>query len=68
MSIGSIQVWLQKFDNVIEECKTVGATVTDEMKRIYLMKNINEEIIQADIDFVVQGADKESFPRPYIKL
>jgi len=32
---GSIQVWLQKFDDAIEECETMGATVTDKMKRIY---------------------------------
>jgi hypothetical protein len=43
---GSIQVWLQKFDDAIEECEMMGATVTDEMKRIYLMKNINEKIFE----------------------
>jgi hypothetical protein len=43
---GSIQVWLQKFDDTIEECEMMGATVTDEMKRIYLMKNINEKIFE----------------------
>ena len=39
---GSIQVWLQKFDDVIEEWKTTWATVTDEIKMIYLMKNVNK--------------------------
>jgi hypothetical protein len=40
---GLIQVWLQKFDDAIKECETMGANVTDEMKRIYLMKNVNEK-------------------------
>jgi hypothetical protein len=35
---GAIQVWLQKFDDAIEECETMGAMVTDEMKGVYLMK------------------------------
>jgi len=49
---GSIQVWLQKFDDAIKECEMMGATVTDEMKRIYLMKNINEKIISGQIQHV----------------
>ncbi len=40
---GSIQVWLQKFDDAIEECETMGATVTNKMKQIYLMRNVNEK-------------------------
>jgi hypothetical protein len=43
---GSIQVWLQKFDDAIEECETIGAMVTDEMKHIYLMENVNEKIFE----------------------
>jgi len=42
---GSIQVWLQRFDDAIEECETMGAAVTDGMKRIYLMKNVNEKYL-----------------------
>ncbi len=34
--LGSIQVWLQKFDDVIEVCKTMGVMISNEMKRIYL--------------------------------
>jgi hypothetical protein len=43
---GSIQVWLQKFVNAIEKCETTGATVTDEIKRIYLMKNVSKKIFE----------------------
>jgi hypothetical protein len=60
---GLIQVWLQKFDDAIKECEMMGATVTDEMKRIHLMNNINEKIFGADADFVVQSTDKEIVPR-----
>jgi hypothetical protein len=37
---------MQKFDDAVEECETMGATVTDEMKRIYLIKNLNKRIFK----------------------
>jgi hypothetical protein len=27
---GSLPLWLQKFDDAIEECETMGAVITDE--------------------------------------
>jgi hypothetical protein len=41
---GSLQMWLQWFDNAIEECETLEATHTDEMQWAYLMQNLNEKI------------------------
>ena len=43
---GSLQAWLQRFDDAVEECKTTEATTTDEMKCIYLMRNLNKKILQ----------------------
>jgi predicted peroxiredoxin len=43
---GSIEVLLPKLYDVIKECKTMGVTVTYEMKRIYLMMNVNEKIFK----------------------
>ena len=39
---GSLQTWMQKFDDTVEECETLGATIKDETKRIYLMRNLND--------------------------
>jgi hypothetical protein len=65
---GSIQVWLQKFDDAIEECETLGATVTDEMKRIYLMKNINEKIFEQTLALWQGVLTRKSFPDRYDTL
>lgn len=43
---GSLQTWLQKFDDAVEECETMGVVITDETKRIYLMKNLNKKIFE----------------------
>jgi hypothetical protein len=43
---GSLQRWLQCFDDAIKECKTLGTTSTDEMQRAYLMLNLNEKIFE----------------------
>jgi hypothetical protein len=34
---GLLQSWRKQFDDVIKECKTMGAALTDEIKRTYLM-------------------------------
>jgi hypothetical protein len=65
---GSIQVWLQKFDDAIEECETMGATVTDEMKRIYLMKNLNEKIFEQTLVLWRGVLTRKSFPDKYDAL
>jgi len=65
---GSIQVWLQKFDDAIEECETMGATVTDEMKRIYLMKNVNEKIFEQTLVLWRGVLTRKSFPAKYDTL
>jgi hypothetical protein len=65
---GSIQVWLQKFDDAIKECETMGATVTDEMKRIYLMKNINEKIFELTLVLWQGVLTRKSFPDKYDTL
>jgi hypothetical protein len=43
---GSIQVWLQQFNDGIKECETMGATISNELKCIYLMQNINKKIFE----------------------
>jgi hypothetical protein len=65
---GSIQVWLQKFDDAIEECETMGATVIDEMKRIYLMKNLNEKIFEQTLVLWRGVLMRKSFPDKYDAL
>lgn len=65
---GSIQVWLQKFDDAIEESETLGATVTDEMKRIYLMKNINEKIFEQTLVLWRGVLTRKAFPDKYDTL
>ena len=65
---GSIQVWLQKFDDAIEESETLGATVTDEMKRIYLMKNINEKIFEQTLVLWRGVLTRKAFPNKYDTL
>jgi hypothetical protein len=65
---GSIQVWLQKFDNAIEECKTMGANVTNGMKRIYLMKNVNKKIFKQMLVLWRGILTRKSFPDKYDTL
>jgi uncharacterized protein YifE (UPF0438 family) len=65
---GLIQVWLKKFDDAIEECETLGATVTDEMKRIYLMKNINEKLFEQTLVLWQGVITRMSFPDRYHTL
>jgi len=65
---GSIQVWLQKFDDAIKECETMGANVTDEMKRIYLMKNVNEKIFEQTLVLLRGVLTRKSFPDKYDSL
>jgi len=62
---GLIQVWLQKFDDAIKECETMGANVTDEMKRIYLMKNVNEKIFKQTLALWHGVLTRKSFPNKY---
>jgi hypothetical protein len=64
----SIQVWLQKFDDAIEECETMGATVTDKMKRIYLIKNVNEKIFEQMLVLWRGVLTQKSFPDKYDTL
>jgi hypothetical protein len=57
------QSWkCQKFDDAIEECETMGATVTDEMKIIYLMKNINEKIFEQTLILLGSVLTRKTFP------
>jgi hypothetical protein len=65
---GCIQVWLQRFDDAIEECETMGAMGTDEMKRIYLMKNINEKTYEQTEVMWCGVLMKKSFPDKYDSL
>lgn len=43
---GLLQMWLQCFDDAVEECETLGAMLTDDMQRTYLMHNLNEKIFE----------------------
>jgi hypothetical protein len=45
-----------------------GATVTDEVKRIYLMKNINEKIFKWTLFLWCRGLTWKSFPDKYDTL
>ena len=65
---GSIQVWLQRFDDAIEECETMGAVVSDEFKRIYLMRNINEKIFEQTLILWRGVLTRKTFPDRYDTL
>jgi hypothetical protein len=65
---GSIQMWLQKFDDAIKECETMGANVTNEMKRIYSMKNVNEKIFEQTLVLWRGVLTRKSFPDQYDSL
>jgi hypothetical protein len=53
---------------LIEECKKMGETVTDEMKRMYLMKNVNEKIVEQTLVFWYGILTRKSFPDKYDTL
>jgi hypothetical protein len=61
-------MWLQRFDDSIEECETMGATVTDNMKRIYLMQNVNERIFEQTLVLWRVVLTHKSFPNTYDAL
>jgi hypothetical protein len=44
--MGSLQMWLKRVDDAIEECETFRATLTDDMQLAYLMQNLNEKIFE----------------------
>jgi hypothetical protein len=60
---GSIQMWLQKFDDAIEECETLGATLTDEMQRACLMQNLNEKIFEQTLLLWRGVLTRSTFPQ-----
>ena len=65
---GSIQAWLQRFDDAVEECETMGATITDETKRIYLMRNLNEKIFEQTLVLWRGVLTRKTFPDKYDAL
>jgi hypothetical protein len=65
---GSLQAWLQRFDDAIEECETLGATLTDEMQRAYLMQNLNEKIYEQTLLLWRGVLTRTSFPQTYDAL
>jgi hypothetical protein len=65
---GSLQMWLQRFDDAIEECETLGATLTDEMQRAYLMQNLNEKIFEQTLLLWIGVLTITSFPQTYDAL
>jgi hypothetical protein len=60
---GSLQTWLQRFDDAIEECKTLGATLTDDMQRTYLMHNLNEKIFEQTLVLWRGVLTRTNFPQ-----
>jgi hypothetical protein len=62
---GSLQAWLQRFDDAVEECETMGATITDETKRIYLMRNLNEKIFEQTLVLWRGVLTRKTFPDTY---
>jgi hypothetical protein len=65
---GSLQAWLQRFDDAVEECETMGATITDETKRIYLMRNLNEKIFEQTLVLWRGVLTRKTFPDTYEAL
>jgi hypothetical protein len=65
---GSLQSWLQRFDDGIEECETTGTTLTDETQRIYMMKNLNEKIFEQTLVLWRGVLTRSSFPQTYDAL
>ncbi len=65
---GSLQMWLQWFDDAIEECETLGTTLTDEMQRAYLMQNLNEKIFEQTLLLWRGVLTRTSFPQMYDAL
>ena len=65
---GSLQSWLQRFDDAIKECETLGATLTDEMQRTYLMQNINEKIFEQTLLLWRGVLTRSTFPQTYDAL
>ena len=65
---GSLQSWLQRFDDAVEECETMGAVVTDETKRTYLMKNLNEKIFEQALVLWRGVLTRANFPQKYDAL
>jgi hypothetical protein len=65
---GSLQAWLQRFDDAVEECETMGAMITDETKPIYLMRNLNEKIFEQTLVFWRGVLTRKTFPDTYEAL
>ncbi len=65
---GSLQSWLQRFVDGVEECETMGAIITDETKHIYLMKNLNEKIFEQTLVLWRGVLTRANFPQTYDAL
>jgi hypothetical protein len=65
---GSLQAWLPRFDDAGDECETLGATSTDETKRIYLMRNLNEKIFEQTLVLWRGILTRKTFPDTYETL
>jgi hypothetical protein len=65
---GSLQMWLQRFDDAIEECETLGATLTDDMQGSYLMQNLNENIFEQTLLLWRGDLTRTNFPQTYDAL
>ncbi len=65
---GSLQTWLQRFDDAIDECKSLGATLTDDMQRTYLMHNLNGKIFEQTLLLWRGVLTRTTFPQTYDSL
>jgi hypothetical protein len=65
---GLLQLWLQRFDDAVEECETMGAVITDETKKIYLMRNLNEKIFEQALILWKGVLTRSTFPQMYDAL
>lgn len=63
-----MQAWLQRFDDAVEECETMGTTLMDETKRIYLMHNLNEKIFEQTLVLWRSVLTRKTFPVTYEAL
>lgn len=65
---GSVQVWLQKFDDAIQEGEMMGAMVTNKMKKNKSNENVSKKIFESTITLWQGVLTRKSFPDKYDML
>jgi hypothetical protein len=65
---GDFYRWLQKFEDQIEVCETVGVELTEEIKVMYFMSNLNESIFKDTQGLWRSTFTRGTFPRTFAGL